>query len=133
MIVAFAVVFGAAGYLFTRRSVSGPIGTILLAAGLGAVASVAAARLVSKWSAVTPEHEVGDERYVLQGHLARVLKPIASGGEGEVTFDIGSGRRVIRARSVDNFAVGVDTDVVIERIEDDVAYVERWLEVEKRL
>jgi len=28
---------------------------------------------------------------------------------------------------------GAGTEVVIERIEDDIAYVEAWMEVEKRL
>ena len=35
-----------------------------------------AARLVKRWWGATPEHDVDDERYVLQGHVGRVTKPI---------------------------------------------------------
>jgi hypothetical protein len=40
---------------------------------------------------------------------------------------------VVRARGLDERALAIGTDVVIERIEDDLAYVEAWAEVEKRL
>jgi len=131
--VAFAVVFGAAGYVLTRRSPVGLVPATLVAALLGVLASVAAARLVTRWWSVTPEHDVDDERYVLQGHLARVVKPIDSGRDGEVTFEMGSERRVLRARGLDGVIVALGIDVVIERIEGDIAYVEPWSEVEKRL
>jgi membrane protein implicated in regulation of membrane protease activity len=133
IIVAFAVVFGLAGYILSRRPTASPVTTTLVAAVLGAAASIAAARLVSAWGKVTPEHDVDDERYVLQGHLARVVKPIEGANEGEVAFEVGDQRRVVRARSVDDVTMSAGTEVVIERIEDDVAFVEPWLEVEKRL
>ena len=95
--------------------------------------SVIAARLVLKWWTLTPEHDVDDERYVLQGHIARVTKPIRADVDGEVAYELGNERRVVRARSFDEGALAVGTEVVIERIEDDVAYVEAWMEVEKRL
>jgi membrane protein implicated in regulation of membrane protease activity len=97
------------------------------------LAAAVAARLVRRWWTVTPEHDVDDERYVLQGHLARVTKPIDVGVEGEVTFEFANDHRVVRARGLDERALAIGTDVVIERIEDDLAYVEAWAEVEKRL
>lgn len=133
IIVAFAVVFGMTGYLLSRGALAGPATAILIAATLGVVASIMAARLVRKWWTVTPEHDVEDERYILQGHPARVVKPIDGANEGEVVFEIGTERRVVRARSVDDVTMTTGTEVVIERIEADVAYVEPWLEVEKRL
>jgi hypothetical protein len=133
MLVAFSVVFGATGYALTSGNV-GSVGSRLgVAAGLGVLAAVTAAWLVRRWWTVTPEHDVDDERYVLQGHLARVTKPIRAGVEGEVSFDFANDHRVLRARSLDEAAISVGTDVVIERIEDDLAYVESWAEVEKRL
>lgn len=131
--VAFSVVFGASGYILTQRSLLTTGSRAAFAAGLGALASIAAARLVKRWWQVTPEHDIDDERYVLQGHLARVTKPIQSGVDGEVAFEYADDRRVLRARSLDEGALPVGTDVVIERIEDDLAYVEAWIEVEKRL
>jgi membrane protein implicated in regulation of membrane protease activity len=132
ILVAFAVVFGLAGYLFTRRGVGGGAAAGF-AALLGGLAAGVTARLVREWWKVTPEHDVDDERYVLQGHLARVVTPIGPHEEGEVAFEVESTRRVVRARSVDDGALAAETEVVIERIEDGVAYVEPWLEVEKRL
>jgi hypothetical protein len=135
ILVAFTVVFGMSGYLLSRRPGPRPIVVAALAAVLGSIASVLTARVVRQWWRVTPEHDVDDERYILQGHLARVVKAIESGdaGEGEVAFEIGSQHRIVRARSLGDVAVDAGTDVVIERIENDVAYVEPWLEVEKRL
>ena len=39
----------------------------------------------------------------------------------------------LRARGIDQSSLDVETEVVIERIEEDVAFVEPWAEVEKRL
>jgi membrane protein implicated in regulation of membrane protease activity len=130
---AFAVMFGIAGYILSRRGGASVAMTVVVAAVAGIIASMTTARLVRKWWAVTPEHEVEDERYILQGHLARVTKPIDAGVDGEVVFEVENERRVLRARNFEEGALPEGTDVVIERIEDDVAYVEAWQEVEKRL
>jgi hypothetical protein len=84
-------------------------------------------------SGTTREDLVVDPRYVLQGHIAQVVAPIAQGGEGTVGFSVGETRRVVRARAVDDGALAEGTEVVIERLEDDLAYVEAWSQVEKRL
>ena len=68
-----------------------------------------------------------------RGILARVTKPIRGGVDGEVTYDIGKSSHQLKARSFDAAAIAEGTEVVIERIEGDVAYVEAWQEVEKRL
>ena len=49
---------------------------------------------------VTPEHDVDDERYILQGHIARVTKPIRADVDGEVAFEVGNERHVLRAREL---------------------------------
>ena len=131
--VAFAIVFGLVGYILTQRQIGVPGSRLVIAVVLGALCAAVAARLVQKWWAVTPEHEVDDERYVLQGHLARVTKPIRSDVDGEVAFEVGQEQRVLPARSLDDLALPAGTEVVIERIENDVAFVESWMEVEKRL
>jgi membrane protein implicated in regulation of membrane protease activity len=130
---AFATTFGGVGYILSRREGSSVSVTVAIAVALAVVASVVTARLVQKWWAVTPEHEVEDVRYILQGHLARVTKPIAPDVDGEVAFEVDSERRVLRARNFEEGALPAGTDVVIERFEDEVAYVEAWQEVEKRL
>ncbi len=132
LFVTFAMLFGAAGYLLTRggvaQSITGPVSVLL-----GAVGAIIAANLVRKWWQVVPEHDVDDERYVLQGHLARVTKSIGPNVDGEVAFEFGGDRKRLRARGAVGEAIAADTDVVIERVEADVAYVEAWADVEKRL
>jgi hypothetical protein len=130
---AFAVVFGIVGYILFRRQVGSILGQVGWAVLAGMIAAAVTARLVRQWWAVTPEHDVEDERYILQGHLAQVTKSIASDADGEVAFEVDNERKVLTARGIDASVIAAGSDVVIERIEDDVAYVESWAEVEKRL
>lgn len=133
VLVAFGVVFGAVGYVLTKRQLASATTRVGIAAVLGGAAAILAARLVRRWWTVVPEHDIDDERYVLQGQLARVTKPIHGDVEGEVTFQFGNERRHVRARELEGGSITADTEVVIERIENDVAYVEAWQDVEKRL
>jgi membrane protein implicated in regulation of membrane protease activity len=128
----FAIIFGVAGYVLERTGVRA-VYALLAALALALVAGQITVRLVNRWWAKTPDHDVEDERYELQGHLARVTVPIANHGDGEVTFEVGPILRVVRARNIDEGPVASGTEVVIERIEDDVAYVESWEQVEKRI
>lgn len=132
VLAGFALVFGLAGYIATERNMSA-LTSLAIALGLGAAAAAVAARLVRKWWLVVPEHDVDDERYVLQGTPGRVTRAITTDVEGEVAFELGSEHHVVPARSFDDSALDVGVDVVIERIEGGVAYVEAWAEVEKRL
>src|SRR6185369_8351839 len=76
VIVAFLVVFGIVGYLLNGRATVSAVGSAVIAAVLGGLASALAAHLVRRWWTITPEHDVDDERYVLQGQVARVVTPI---------------------------------------------------------
>lgn len=131
LIAAFAVGFGVSGYSLAKVMTTG--GALVAAVLIGAGASLLMQWLVAKSAAMPVEHDVDDERYVLQGHLARVVTSIKSGTEGRISFDYGSERRTLRARSLDDVTVDEGTEVVIERIEGDLAYVEPWLQVEQRL
>jgi membrane protein implicated in regulation of membrane protease activity len=128
---AFALAFGVAGYSLMKllTHAGAMVGAVLI--GLGA--AIAMRWLVAKSAAMPVEHDVDDERYVLQGHLARVVASIVAGSEGRISFDVGQEQRTLRARSLDDTPVEVGTEVVIERIEGDLAYVEPWLQVEQRL
>ena len=128
---AFAVGFGAAGYSFSRALSAA--GALVASLAIGLVTAGLVRWLVAKSAAMPVEHDVDDERYVLQGHVARVVTSIAAGHEGRISFDYGTERRTLRARSLDDVAVDEGTEVVIERIEGDLAYVEPWLQVEQRL
>lgn len=133
VIASFATLFGATGYLLLRFStLSTPVVTVvaLLVGGIGIVLAVL---VVAKWAVPSAQREVVDERYVLQGHLARVLRPIQQNAAGEVTFELDGVRHTMRALTVDGSAVDAEHEVVIDRIEDGVAYVEAWTVVEKRI
>lgn len=132
VVSSFATVFGVIGYILARRQV-GLMTQLVIAGVLGTIAAVITARLVRDWWKVTPEHETDDERYILQGHPARVTRPIGADVDGEVTFEVEDKKQVLRARGIDDTSLPAGSDVVIERIEDEIAYVESWVEVEKRL
>ncbi len=132
-VAAFAVVFGVLGYVLAKP-VGMAAGTAAVIAALsGAVVALATVALVKRTARVIPEFDLTDPRYALQGHLARVVRPISATQDGEVAFESGGSEQVVRARSVGEATLDEGADVVIERIEDDVAYVEAWHEVEKRL
>ena len=128
---AFAVGFGVAGYSFSRAFSAA--GALVASLAIGLVTAGLVRWLVAKSASMPVEHDVDDERYVLQGHVARVVTSIAAGHEGRISFDYGSEQRTLRARSLDDVPVDEGTEVVIERIEGDLAYVEPWLQVEQRL
>ncbi len=132
VIAVAAVVFGVAGYALDGRSLGRPA-AVVVAVVLAIVSGVATARAIRQWWTITPEHEVEDERYQLQGHLAQVTASIDAPGDGEVVFDLEGERVLMPARNIEPGMLPAGTDVVIERIEDGVAYVEAWQEVEKRL
>ena len=128
---AFLAAFGLVGYIALRRSgFTGPSLGIAIVAG--SILAAVASRLVRRAVAFVPEHDPDDPRYVLQGHVARVTAPIGD-GEGEIAYAVEGASHRARARAIDGGRVEAGTEVVIERIEDGVAYVEPWTEVEQRL
>jgi membrane protein implicated in regulation of membrane protease activity len=131
VVAGFTIVFGIVGY-FVARAVS-VTSALLIAAGSSVVAALIVRWLVAKSASMEPEHDIDDERYVLQGHIARVVAAIDAGQEGEISFDVAKSTRTLRARSIDDKPLAAGTEVVIERIEGSLAYVEPWLQVERRL
>jgi membrane protein implicated in regulation of membrane protease activity len=131
LVAAFAVAFALVGYSLSK--VLSPGGALIAALVTGVAAAALTRWLVAKSAAMTVEHDVDDERYVLQGHVARVVSSIATGSEGRISLDLGHESRTLRARSLDDAPVDEGTEVVIERIEGDLAYVEPWIQVEQRL
>jgi membrane protein implicated in regulation of membrane protease activity len=128
---AFAACFGIGGYVLSRF-LSGR-GALIAALVIGFLGVLLTRWLVAKSASMPVEHDIDDERYVLQGHVARVVDSIGPGSEGRISFEYGTEQRTLRARSLDDVSVAEGTEVVIERIEGDLAYVEPWLQVEQRL
>jgi membrane protein implicated in regulation of membrane protease activity len=133
VVSAFASTFGAVGYLLSRPDRMGAAVSIIVALLAGIAAGALAVRLVRRAAAFVPEHDPDDPRYVLQGHVATVTAPIGPAGEGEIAYVVEGARHTVRARGFDGSTAERGVEVVIERIEDGIAYVEPWAEVEKRL
>jgi membrane protein implicated in regulation of membrane protease activity len=136
---AFLVVAGA---LLYARARLGPVtpgwaATVLLIA----VLSAAGAWWIVQHSSTIPSTDPEDDpRYRFQGHVARVTEAI-EGERGRLAFDFDGELFEFRARwspaanlPQDHAAFGAPgSEVVIEVIEGDVAYVEPWSLVEERL
>ncbi len=131
--VAFLITVGVAGYLLGRTSHLSAVNVLGLAALIAATVSAAATRLAIAAARIAPAHDPGDRRFALQGHIATVSTSIPALGEGAIlmTGDVSASRVV--ARSIDAEAIEEGAEVCIERVENDIAFVERWTLVERRL
>lgn len=136
-VAAFATVAGAVGYLLHRYSSLGTPAVLVIAGIAGGLAVVGAVLLVARWALPAVAAEVVDERYLLQGHPARVTR-IVGGAAGapsayEISYEEGGATHVLRAHSLEGTVLTPGSEVVIERVEDGAAYVEAWSVVERRL
>jgi len=130
---AYATVFGITGYLlwrYTSLSLSAQLAIAISTALLG---TIVATKAVTHWATQAAEEDMADERYLLQGHPAQVVSAIAPTEAGEIAYVVGGKRYAAAAQSLDGTSVAVGTDVVIDRVENGMAYVEPWVQVEQRL
>ena len=145
---AFLVISGALVYV---RATAGQV-TILW---ISSVALIGVAIAGSTWwfvrrSATTPSNDPEDDpRYRFQGHVARITEPIeprVDSATGRIAFIFDGKPYEFRARwspgdwqgsrdekNQRRSLGGRESEVVIERVEDEVAYVEPWAVVEERL
>jgi membrane protein implicated in regulation of membrane protease activity len=130
---AFATVFGITGYLLFRYATLGVPAQISIAAGAAALGTFVATRAVARWAQQAAHEDAVDERYLLQGHPAQVVTEISAGAPGSISYVVGGRRFAAAAESLDGTAVAVGTEVVIDRVENGVAFVEPWVQVEQRL
>lgn len=141
----FAAAFGATGYLLVRYTLLGPAVDAVIAAILGAAGAIGAVALVAAWAIPAAKAEVVDERYLFQGAFARVTGVSDRGATGTIVYHAavegaGSGKPgrqgealTLPATGLDGARLEVGAEVVIERIENGMAYVEPWARVEARL
>ena len=118
---------------------------VVTAAWIATVAMIGLAAGVGAWWFVKRSSEIpstdpeDDPRYRFQGHVARVTQAIEPNGAtstGRIAFTFEGKRIELRANWSPDGTKGtgrVDEEVVIERIEDDLAFVEPWAVVEGRL
>jgi hypothetical protein len=128
-----AALFGIVGYLLAKSTSLHP-GVVVATAVAAAVAGGGAmVGVIAGWAVPSAARDIPDERYVLQGHLARVTRPIDGPANGEIAFEVEGRRQIATAASLDGTSIAVDAEVVIERLENGVAYVERWTTIAKQL
>lgn len=144
-LAAFLVVVGVMTYVRSRNPAGGvTVGWVAMVVLLGAAAGAGAAWVVRRSAAAPSTDPEDDPRYRFQGHIARVIEPIdasAVDGEGRIDFSFDGRQHVLRAvwspegdlTRHTTAAGSVGSEVVIERVDGDVAYVEPWTVVEERL
>lgn len=132
---AFAFAAGLAGHLLTRYTALGIAAVAGIAAGLGALAFLLQALLIARWAIPGARNDQVDERYLLQGTIGTVTKsiPADDSGIGEIRYSLEGNSYSLPARNFESGAIAAGTDIVIERIEHGIAYVELWAQVEQRL
>jgi hypothetical protein len=122
-LIAFFTWFGGGGFLFSQLNFPAVL-TIPLALVLGIIGYMLVFMFITRilLKAQTPVMRELD--YDLSGTAGKVSSTIFKKGMGEVIYTKFGTRRVIAARSVDGRALPRDTEVVILRVENGVAYVD---------
>lgn len=130
---AFATLAGAVGYLLSRYTGLGAvaISSIALVSGLGAWGLAVA--MIAGWAVPSAAREPEDERYALQGFLGKVTQPIGEGTQGEIAYQVEGAWHRAQAQSLDGQSIEAGTEIAIERIENGIAWVERWSTIEQQL
>ena len=140
--LALAALLASVGVLLYLRPVVTP-GWIAAVALLGVGAGVGAWWFVKRSAEIPSSDPEDDPRYRFQGHVARVTEAFETRGSdapsGRIAFSVDGRRIELKAlwspeSGTDRKGAGrIDDEVVIERIEGDLAFVEPWAVVEERL
>ena len=125
--------FGAVGYPLASRTKLPAWGNLLIATGGGAVAIAGMITLLARWALRGLPAPFSSEDPEIQGQFAVVTRDITPARQGEISYEYLGRRELVPARSLGANAIPAGSEVVIDRIEDGVAYVEEWDVVEQRL
>lgn len=132
-LAAFGTVFGITGYLLYRYASLASAAQTGIAMAVALLGTIVATRAVARWARQAAQEDVVDERYLLQGHPAQVTSAISASAPGQISYIVGDRHFAATAESLDGTPVAVGTEVVIDRLENGVAFVEPWVQVEQRL
>jgi hypothetical protein len=132
-IAAFAVGFGAVGYPLASRTALPVWGILVIAIASGGLAISGMITLLAQWALRGAGNTSDADAHEIQGQPAIVTRDISASSTGEIAYEY-HGRRInVAARSLGAKPVATGAEVVIDRIEDGVAFVEEWAIVEQRL
>jgi hypothetical protein len=132
-VAAFATGFGLTGYLFISRSALPVWADFLLAFAGGVLMSAGIITLLAAWALRGTRGQPIPDDHDIQGQPAIVTREISLAGPGEISYELQGSEVRLAARSLDTRTLPAGAEVVIDRIEDGVAYVEEWAVVERRL
>lgn len=132
-VAAFTTGFGAVGYPLASRTELPAWGVILIAIGGGALAITGMITLLARWALRGLPASFSPDDHEIQGTFAVVTVDITAARPGEISYDYSGKRELVPARSLGASVVPSGSEVVIDRIEDGVAFVEEWAVVEQRL
>ena len=131
-IAAFAVAFGAVGYPLVSRTLMSDLTIILIAVISGLLATAGMIVVLARWAlrgGPSPSLDAED----IQGQFAMVSVEITPAGQGEISYDYFGRTLSAPARALSAKSLPVGSEVVIDKIENGVAFVEEWTVVEQRL
>ena len=132
-VAAFAVGFGLTGYLLDRYTDWAWFAALLVALAAGAATFAMQSLLIAQWAIPSAREDHIDERFLLQGTLGQITHGGAAGGIGVMTYALDGREFTLPVRAMDDSALAGGADVVIDRVEQGVAFVELWAAVEQRL
>jgi hypothetical protein len=132
-VAAFAVGFGAVGYPLATRTILPTWAILVIAIASGALAISGMITLLARWALRGASMDSLSDHHEIQGELAVVTREISASAPGEIAYQrMGIDVKVL-ARALNEKQLPVGAEVVIDRIEDGVAFVEEWAAVEERL
>jgi membrane protein implicated in regulation of membrane protease activity len=132
-LAAFTFGFGLTAYLVSRHA-DWPIAGEVAAAGVaGALSMTLQSVLIARWAIPGARADQPDARYLLQGTIGRITLDVPEGGEGAMRYELEERSYELPSRTIDGGALAAGSEVVIDRVEDGIAFVESWAVVEQRL
>ena len=132
-VAAFATFLGITGYLLHRYATLASSAQVGIATATALLGAILVTRAVARWAQQAAQEDAVDERYLLQGHPAQVTSAISANTPGQISYIVGDRHYAATAESLDGTPVAVGVEVVIDRVENGVAFVEPWVQVEQRL
>jgi len=132
-LAAFAIGFGAVGYPLGSRTTLPKWSVLVIAAASGAAAISAMITLLASWALRGVAASSATDEHKIQGQLAVVTRDIAAVAPGEITYEL-LGREIkVPAKTLTAKPLSAGAEVVIDRIENGIAFVEEWAVVERRI
>ena len=130
---AAAALFGIVGYPLAKYSSVGTIAMLAIAGAAAAAAAAGMVAIIAGWAVPSAALHAEDPRFTLQGHPARVSQAISEERPGEISYEHDGARQVVPAVGLEGASIAAGAEVVIERIENGIAHVELWSNIEREL